>query len=363
MRNIVIVAYDYLPNNGGIARLCGDIVSELERRDIPYFVITVAACAESEINPRIHRLNAKRGRLEIEMIKCIKRITTKDDIIICDTWHPAATLCILADRKPYTLAHGAELLPGQSAFRKYVWKHFRHFIFSCCKGVIANSHYTANLVKNVSKGVSVKAVPLPVNSQMFYPTASKHNDDILHICSISRLEKFKGHDFILKTISTLPERYKRKIKLSIAGKGPYKNALEQLSFDLELNNIVNFLGFIPSSGMNDFYSSHDLFILCTREEPELRNVEGFGLVFTESQSCGTAVIATRTGGISDAVKETDGGWLIQQDNTDELLNILMRLIENKKLAWEQGTKARERVLRDCSLKLFVDNILSYIDWN
>lgn len=363
MRNIVIVAYDYLPNNGGIARLCGDIVSDLERRDIPHLVITAAACVEGENNSKIHRLNARRGRLEVEMIKCIKRVTTKDDIIICDTWHPAATLCILAGRKPYTLAHGAELLPGQGAFRKYVWKHFRHFIFSCCKGVIANSHYTANLVKSIVKNISVEAIPLPVNSQIFYPTVPKPDDNILHICSISRLEKFKGHDFILKTISTLPENYKDKIRLSIAGKGPYKDTLEQLSFDLKLNNIVSFLGFIPFSDMNDFYSSHDLFILCTREEPELRNVEGFGLVFTESQSCGTAVIATRTGGISDAVKEADGGWLIQQDNIDELHDILIKLIENKKLAWEQGIKARERVLRDCSLKLFVDSILSYIDWN
>ena len=112
--------------------------------------------------------------------------------------------------------------------------------------------------------------------------------------------------------------------------------------------------------MNNFYSSQDLFILCTREEPELRNVKGFGLVFTESQSCGTAVIGTKTGGIPDAIKDGDGGWLIQQDNMNELHSLLIKLVDNKTLAWEQGINARERVLKDCSLKIFVDNVLSYI---
>ena len=37
---------------------------------------------------------------------------------------------------------------------------------------------------------------------------SYNKDGLLHLCSISRLEKFKGHDFIIRTIASLPAKYK-----------------------------------------------------------------------------------------------------------------------------------------------------------
>ena len=100
--------------------------------------------------------------------------------------------------------------------------------------------------------------------------------------------------------------------------------------------------------MCDFYSSADIFVLCTREELGLKNVEGFGLVFVEAQACGTAVIGTRAGGIPDAVKDGYGGWLITQDSQKELSELLMFLIDHPEIVAEEGLKARQRAIQEYS---------------
>lgn len=364
MKRIVLLAYDYPPNNGGISRLCGDIISGLKRKNIPYLVVTSARISNSEPedDPCVIRFNNRRGRLEYEIIRYLRNNITANDIIICDTWHPAASLCVLAHKKYFILAHGAELLPGSGMFRRKIWPYFRRIVLNGSEGIIANSHYTAGLVKNITSRPSVIALLLPVNSELFHPTISKNKDGILRVCSISRLEKFKAHDFLIKTIGKLEPEYKNRIRLSIGGKGPYFENLKELTKSLNLESLIDFLGFVDSNKMNDFYSSNDLFILCTREEPELRNVEGFGLVFTEAQACGTAVIGTRAGGIPDAIKENEGGWLIQQDNAQELLCLLKSLIVSKDNVHKQGQLARERVIRDCNIDKYIDKLLTFLKY-
>lgn len=68
------------------------------------------------------------------------------------------------------------------------------------------------------------------------------------------------------------------MRLHLGGKGKYKSALERMVTDLGLSDIVSFEGFIDDNKLCDFYSASHIFILCTREEADNRNVEGYGLV-------------------------------------------------------------------------------------
>lgn len=362
MKRIVILSYDYPPNNGGIARLCGGIVAELKRNEIPYIVITNVG-NEEEADENIIRITGKRGFVEWRILKYLIQNTTSDDIIVCDTWHPAGMLSLLCNRRTYILAHGAELLPGTGFYRKYIRPLYRTWVLRHSNGIIANSHYTEQLVNSLVNDLNTIAIPLPVDSTLFVPTCEKNRkDDILRICSISRLEKFKGHDFILRTISNLPSHYRCRLRFEIGGKGPYLETLQKLSAELGLEEIVSFKGFIREEELCDFYSRNDLFILCTREEPNERNVEGFGLVFTEAQACGTAVIGTRTGGIPDAISHDKGGWLIKQDSLEELSSLLKRLIDNKKFVQTQGIIARQRIEKECKWSDYMNNILAFVKW-
>lgn len=362
MKRIVILSYDYPPNNGGIARLCGGIVNELKCNNIPYLVVTNVK-DEGETNDNIVRVTGKRGLVEWKISKFLIQNTTSNDIVVCDTWHPAGILSILCNRNTYILAHGAELLPGVGFYRKYIRPLYRTWVLRHSNGIIANSHYTERLVNSVANGLNTIAIPLPMDSTVFEPTQEKNcKDDILRICSISRLERFKGHDFILKTISTLPSHYRKRIRFEIGGKGPYLETLKRLCYELGLEEIVSFKGFVSEGELCDFYSRNDLFILCTREEPNERNVEGFGLVFIEAQACGTAVIGTKTGGITDAVSHEHGGWLIKQDSIEDLSSLLKNLIDNKKYVQDQGEVARQRVEKEYKWADYMSSILTFVKW-
>ena len=360
-RKIIILTYDYPPNNGGIARLCFEIKKEMERRSMPVLVIALADTnTDMENDKNVVRISGRRGFVEWKILYYLRQNTSKDDIILTGTFHPDGLLGILSNRDTYMLAHGAEFLLGRSFFRRKVWGIYRKWVLKQAKMVIANSHYTGNLVKSCSPDSKVVSIPLAVDIEYFHPTAPKRNDGFLHLCSISRLEKFKGHDFIIKTIASLPSEYKNRIRLRIGGKGAYKMELEDLVSQLNLSQIVFFDGFVADNQLCDFYSSADIFILCTREESENRNVEGFGIVFTEAQACGTAVIGTRTGGIPDAVVEGNGGWLIRQDSEEDLRALLIKLVDDSSIKIEEGQKARERMENEMNWGRYMNDMLDVI---
>ena len=79
-----------------------------------------------------------------------------------------------------------------------------------------------------------------------------------------------------------------------------------------------------------------------------------------AQACGTAVIGTRTGGIPDAVEENNGGWLIHQDAHEELENLLIKLIDDKSLAINEGRNARRRIEAKITWEHYVDQICDVI---
>lgn len=357
MNRIVILTYDYPPNNGGIARLCFEIKKGLEKRSIPVLVVSLAnKGTDLENDKNVVRISGRRGIVEWKMLSYLCQYTSKEDIILTGTFHPDGLLGILSGRKTYMLAHGAELLSGKGFLRQVVWSKYRKWTLKKAKTIVANSHYTERLVKGCSPNSKTATIPLAVDTEYFCPTVSKQNDGLLHLCSISRLEKFKGQDFIIQTIASLPEEYKYKIRLRIGGKGSYKSELEKLVSQLNLSQIVTFDGFVADDRLCDFYSSSDVFVLSTREEPDNQNVEGFGLVFTEAQSCGTAVIGTRTGGIPDAVAEGNGGWLIHQDSERELSDLLKQLIDNPQLKKTECEKARNRMVGEMNWDRYIKQL-------
>lgn len=346
---IIILAYDFSPNNGGIARLCKEIRKQCIATGTDYLVVTPVQGPDED---NVVRISGRRGIVEWKILSYLRNIKREGDVILTGTFHPDGILAWLSDIPCYFLAHGAELMEGTTAFRKIIWERYRRWMLAKANRVIANSHYTAGLVSKCSPKANVVALPLGVDNEYFHPTKAKMDDGLLRLCSISRLEKFKAHDFVIETIASIPEEYRNKIRFTIGGKGPYKATLEKMVEEQKLQDIVSFAGFISDEELRDFYSEHDVFVLCTREDKETNHVEGFGLVFTEAQACGTPCIGIRAGGIPDAIDDKNGGWLIRQDDQKELYDLLISLVKDKSLIKKQSDLALKRVDVSCNWNLY-----------
>lgn len=362
-KELLIFSYDYPPSNGGIARLCHEIAIGAKRY---YDKVTVLTRKKDKAHVPYNYNGIDRVEFPASRIKCelaayhyLRKVKEKNEVdVLCGVWHPEGFISWISGMKNvFILGHGTEFLSGDSKFRKWFWLPFySSFVLNRAKKVITNSNYTARLVSNVTDKAKVIALPLAVNHHYFAPVEKKPDDGKLKLSSVSRILQFKGHDFVIQTISELPETYLNKVELHIAGKGPYLNDLEILVEKLNLQRQVFLHKYVPDDKLPDFYNHSDTFILCTRQSSSSTEVEGFGLVFLEAQSCGIPAIGTNTGGIPDAIEQENGGWLIEQDNKEQLTGLIIKLIENKAYLEDQARKARLRVLEKCTWEYYCEKL-------
>lgn len=107
-----------------------------------------------------------------------------------------------------------------------------------------------------------------------------------------RLVNRVGLDKLLIALSTIKQRIPD-VWLAIAGRGVLQATLQQQARELELDNHVKFLGFLPDEHLPIAYQAADLSVMPSQA------FEGFGLAVVESLACGTPVVCTPIGGMPE----------------------------------------------------------------
>jgi len=268
-------------------------------------------------------------------------------------------IAYLAGVRPLViLAHGAELLPPVSRWRRSLWSALQRLVLESANLVIANSEYTRELVSKAAPKARVEAIPLAVDPDRFAPgdrATAKSKFGVAGkrvLCTVSRIEHYKAHDTVLRAIAKLTLDEREQVVYLVIGRGQHEPELRKLTIELGIESSVRWWGFVSEEDLPQVYWASDLFVLCTRNAPEERAVEGFGLVFLEAQSCGIPVVGTRSGGIPDAIREGQSGWLIEQDDTESLANIIRNLVHSPESFRAVGKQARERVLRESTWEVY-----------
>jgi phosphatidyl-myo-inositol dimannoside synthase len=350
---LLLFAFEYPPVSGGIARLCAEISAGLQRASVNARVLTQDCVPVPSTGglPEA-RVTSKRPLREWRAFRWLRKMSSKTPAV-CGIWYPEGLIAWLAGTRPLIiLAHGAELLAPESKWRRPIWKALQRRVLENASMVVANSDYTGELVSKVAPKAKVQVIPLAVDALRFAPK-DRHAAKMKYgvsgksvLSTVSRICHYKGHDIALRAIASMSLDEREQIIYLIVGTGPYEPELQKLAKELHLESNVRWLGFVAESELPDIYAASDLFVLCTRDAPEERGIEGFGLVFLEAQSCGTPVVGTRTGGIPAAIEDGKGGWLIEQDDTSALTDIVRRLLHTPELFRQEGQRARQRVLAE-----------------
>jgi phosphatidyl-myo-inositol dimannoside synthase len=357
---VLLFAFEYPPVSGGISRLSAEIGGILARGGAPTRVLTqdCATPINCPVLPET-RVVARRPFREWQAFRWLRKrgsaASARGSRTICAVWYPEGLIAYLCRVHPLIiLAHGSELLPSVNRFRRAWWGTLQRRVLEHADLVIANSGYTRELVFRAAPKSRVTAIPLAVDSNRFVPgdaEAAKAKFGVAGkrvLCTVSRIERYKAHDTVLRAVASLESTDRENLVYLIAGEGPYELNLRNLASELGIEAHVRWLGFLSEEELPDLYRASDLFALCTRDSSEERSVEGFGLVLLEAQSCGTPVVGARSGGIPDAVRERDGGWLIEPDDVLMLKDLIREMVRSPGAFRAEGVKARQRVLRECT---------------
>ena len=105
---------------------------------------------------------------------------------------------------------------------------------------------------------------------------------------------------------------------------------------------------LPWREVERLYQACDVFVMPSRQEGT--DVEGLGMVYLEAGLRGKPVIGGRSGGIPDAVRDGETGFLVDPSDPEDLARALGRLLSDEGLRRRMGENGRRRVLDEFSIE-------------
>lgn len=171
------------------------------------------------------------------------------------------------------------------------------------------------------------------------------------IAYAGRLVPEKGVDVLLRAFAQVRAALPA-AQLLVLGDGPQRAALETLAAQLGLGPSVSFTGYLPPEAAEARLAG-----AWVQAVPSLW-AEPFGMVAIEAMMRGTAVVASRGGGLADTVRDGATGRLLPPGDVAAWAAALLPLVQSPALAEQWGAAGRERALADYALDGQVDRLLA-----
>lgn len=349
------------PKHGGSGRWFWEIYSRLPRED--YVVLAGDDPREAEFDAT-HDLRVRRAPLTMpqwgvksltalrdyaRIFRTVRRLVRREGItqlhvgrVLPEGW--VAYLNKLVFRVPYLCYIHGEDVETAACSRELSWMVRR--ILGGAGRLIANSENTARLLRDAWHVPAAKITVLHPGCDTTRFVPAPRNADVRRelgwndrptILTVGRLQKRKGHDVLIQCLASIREAIPD-VLYAIIGDGDERPRLEQLARDEGVERNVRFLGEVDDATMIGCYQQCDLFVLPNRQVG--RDIEGFGMVLVEAQSCGRPVVAGASGGTRETMNIGQTGYVVPCDTPSELAPLLTRLLLDPALCDQLGRAAR-----------------------
>lgn len=152
-----------------------------------------------------------------------------------------------------------------------------------------------------------------------------------------RLVYEKGVQHLLHAVPRLRSRHPR-LRVVIAGDGPYRAELEREASRLDLGDTVTFPGFLSERQLPAVLGATNATVVPSLYEP-------FGMVALEAAAAGAPLAVAATGGLAEIVKPGVTGVTFPHSDPDALADAVDTLLANQTFARRVARKARTMVAR------------------
>ena len=164
-----------------------------------------------------------------------------------------------------------------------------------------------------------------------------NGDTVVKLFFCGRLGTRKGTFDLIRAVSTLPDRIRKKTVLRLAGDGATEEARDLID-QLGLTDCIEVCGWLEDAAKNRMYRESDVFVL-----PSYR--EGVPMAMLEAMAWGLPVIVTPVGGIGEIVADGKNGVLVAPGAVDELRGALEKMITDEEYRLRLGENARETAMQ------------------
>lgn len=346
-----MVTLEYPPDKGGVARMYGQIAQlmsdmldvyvdrpdHVSRNDTVTYVELIDEHAKWKWYPAV------KFFIQLARQKKYKRIIIGQVLPLGTAGYIASLLCGLSYD---VILHGMDMSMPLKSFKK--------------RWLIKKILKKANKIICANKYVSIYVLELGISSDkvsLVYPVpgvAGKTDNQLVGhlteayklaskpiILSVGRLVERKGFQYVILSMEEV-WKFHPDANLIIIGEGDYKEALEKFISTSSRPKNIHLLSKQTDDELSAWYQKASIFVF-TPITLANGDHEGFGIVNLEAQVYGKPVVASRSGGVPEAVIDNETGILVEEKNIKETSEAIMRLIDNPDYAKKLGENGKLRV--------------------
>lgn len=203
---------------------------------------------------------------------------------------------------------------GRSILERITWRYCRVF-YNRHNKLIAPSGALKKILRKHKIEKRIEVIPTGIDTNFFRPldkAKARRKLGLGHgkifLC-LGRLGHEKNVDMVIRAFENVDA------KLIIAGRGPAKKKLKELTRKLGLKKKVFFRGFVPDELKPAYYSAADALVIASESETQ-------GIVVAEAMACGTPVAAANSLALPEMVKDMKNGYLFEPGEIGQLSEIL-----------------------------------------
>ena len=163
------------------------------------------------------------------------------------------------------------------------------------------------------------------------------------LLSVGEVKPRKGYHVSLQVFARLQKELPT-VRYDIVGNCPDNAYTQSLNEIIRQNGLagVRFHGAVSEADLGRLYQQASLFLLTPQDGAGAQKLafEGFGLVYLEAGAYGLPVIASDCGGVAEAVRDGETGFVFAQDDVAGMAQAAQRLLTDEALNRRLGLANR-----------------------
>ena len=348
---VLVVTNDFPPRQGGIETFVRSLCDQLDPSEVVVFTASMPGATTYDED-----LPFPVVRDRASMLVPTPRATRHAVRVLreqrCDRvlFGAAAPLGLMAPalraagaRRVVAMTHGHETwwasVPGTRAALRRIGAgaDVVTYVSSWCGERIGSVLPAGVEMRRLAPGVDVSRFHPGVGSGL---RTSLRLDDAPVVTCVSRLVARKGQDTLIRAwprvLDAVPEAV-----LVLVGGGPDRARLESLAGPL--GESVRFTGSVPWASIPPYAGLGDVFALPCRTRRFGLEPEALGIALLEAAACGLPVVAGDSGGVADAVRHGETGYLVDPYNPVAVAVRIVELLRDVDLRKRLGAAGRSWV--------------------